>query len=218
MKRNVTILNFGIMATGTEAIGLTSKIHWDLVFQTCHTWSMRKLASNLFNLTQVRVFPEFYATSSLSRILIFFLIIYCCSVLRYICHKHSPEMLGTTLSDQAGVDMLCGVLGDLKGQLSTCSFMCSGISKLMSLYVKHLLQYGQHIMPKTTKRILVTSIFQSHSFPSWWMCRFSLDQHLLSHLGCCLCIVLHSFIRGVESFSQGIHSSAGIFCEKVRGK
>merc|ERR1711935_885233 len=35
--------------------------------------------------------------------------------MRYICNKHKPELLGTTLEEKAHMDMMEGIVGSLKG-------------------------------------------------------------------------------------------------------
>ena len=44
------------------------------------------------------------------------------AILRYICEKYKPELLGETLKEKAYVNMAVGVLGDLGYAKSTFSF------------------------------------------------------------------------------------------------
>lgn len=44
------------------------------------------------------------------------------AILRYVCHKFRPELLGTSLQEQALVDMIIGVLADLKQNMTRVAY------------------------------------------------------------------------------------------------
>eukprot|EP00826_Nyctotherus_ovalis_P062068 TRINITY_DN8913_c0_g1_i4.p1 TRINITY_DN8913_c0_g1~~TRINITY_DN8913_c0_g1_i4.p1 ORF type:complete len:254 (-),score=84.64 TRINITY_DN8913_c0_g1_i4:108-869(-) len=54
----------------------------------------------------------------------------CLAIMRYICHKYDPKLLGTKLEEQANVDMLAGVLYDLNGNKSKLMY-AKDLDKLM---------------------------------------------------------------------------------------
>jgi glutathione S-transferase len=45
------------------------------------------------------------------------------AIMKHICRKHKPELLGTTLEEQANMDMMEGIVGGLKGAATMPCYM-----------------------------------------------------------------------------------------------
>ena len=54
------------------------------------------------------------------------------AIIKYVCGKHNPKLLGRTLEETAHVEMLAGVIADLKGAVTKHCYMDGNVDAIIN--------------------------------------------------------------------------------------
>ena len=116
------------------------------------------------------------------------------AIIKYICSKHGPSLLGRTPAEIAHVEMVAGVIGDLKGAVTMPCYTSGDRAAISALILEKIKPISAYLGNKT---FLVGDSVTYVDFILFELCE------------------LMSFITEGQLFAQ--NHNLGPYCDRVKG-